>query len=223
MKRALVLDLDGTLVDTLGDIAEKMNGALSARGLPAHAADSYRFFVGRGVGELARSACPPDSPPDLVDGLRRAMEAAYEADPVGVSLPYEGMTAALEALAAEGVALAVFTNKPEAVARAAVSRLFPLTPFADVVGDLPGLPRKPDPSRLLALLERLGSAPEAACFAGDTDVDMLTARNARLPGIGCAWGFRGRLELESAGAALVIERPDGLPAAFASLVPPARH
>ncbi|MBN1243640.1 MAG: HAD family hydrolase [Spirochaetales bacterium] len=223
MKRSLVLDLDGTLVDTLGDIAEKMNGVLSARGLPAHAPDSYRHFVGRGVGELARSACPPDSPRDLVEELRCAMEAAYEADPVGSSHPYEGIAEALEALAAEGVALAVFTNKPETVARAAVSRLFPGLPFTEVIGDLPGQSRKPDPSRLIALLARLGSAPEAAGFAGDTDVDMLTARNARLPGIGCAWGFRGRLELESAGAALVIESPAELQAAFASLVPPARH
>jgi len=223
MQRALVFDLDGTLVDTLGDIAAKMNGVLSSRGLPAHAPDSYRYLVGRGVGELARSACPPGSPPALVEELRRAMEAAYEADPVGVSRPYDGMAAALEALAAAGAALAVFTNKPEAVARAAVSRLFPRAPFAEVVGDLPGLPRKPDPSRLLALLSRLGSAPEAACFAGDTDVDMQTARNARLPGIGCAWGFRGRLELESAGAALVIERPAALPAAFEHLVPSSRH
>ncbi|MCO5166302.1 MAG: HAD-IA family hydrolase [Planctomycetes bacterium] len=203
---AVVFDLDGTLVDSLEDIALAMNDALVALGRPPHAVDAYRAFVGRGVGVLAARALGHDDPAltaRAVDAFRRG----YAERLVERTRPYPGVPALLDALAARGVPAAVLTNKPEPAARALVERLLGAWRWAAVIGDRPGLPRKPDPTGALEAARALGAAPGDVLLVGDSDVDVETARAAGMIAAGAAWGFRGRDELEAAGAHVVVERP----------------
>lgn len=207
LAQAVVFDLDGTLLDSLEDIALAMNDALAGLGRPAHPVDAYRAFVGRGVGVLAARALGEghaDLAPLAVEAFRRA----YAERLVERTRPYPGVAALLDALAARGVPAAVLTNKPEPAARVLVERLLDAWPWAAVIGDRPGLPHKPDPTGARAAATALGVAPADALLVGDSDVDVHTARAAGMVAVGAAWGFRGREELEAAGAEVVVERPE---------------
>lgn len=207
LAQAVVFDLDGTLLDSLEDIARAMNDALAGLGRPTHPVDAYRAFVGRGVEVLAARALREghaDLAPRAVEAFRRA----YAERLVERTRPYPGVPALLDALAARGVPAAVLTNKPEPAARVLVERLLGAWPWAAVIGDRPGLPHKPDPTGAQAAARALGVAPADALLVGDSDVDVHTARAAGMVAVGAAWGFRGREELEAAGAEVVVERPE---------------
>lgn len=219
--RAVIFDLDGTLIDSLEDIATSMNEALADVGRPAHPVAAYRQFVGNGVHALAERAlfdptgptgpASPTSPgtdADLRDEAVSAFRRRYAARLVERTRPYEGVPALLDALAARGIRAAVLTNKPEPAARAIVERLLGRWPWAAVIGDRADLPRKPDPAGARLALEALGAAAAETLMIGDTDVDMHTAAAAGLIGVGALWGFRGRDELLAAGAQIVVARPE---------------
>lgn len=202
---ALVFDLDGTLADTLEDIAAAMNRALAAHGLPPHPADAYRRMVGEGAAVLAHRAVGARE--DLEAQVLEAYLRGYDQHIVDTTKPYPGVVALLDALAVRRVPLAVLSNKPDGATRAVVERLFGLARFVEVRGERQGSPRKPDPAVALELARALGFAPAKVAFVGDTAIDMRTASAAGMFPVGVRWGFRGERELRDAGARIVVEQP----------------
>ncbi|MFW6051383.1 MAG: HAD family hydrolase [Myxococcota bacterium] len=206
--RGVLFDLDGTLADTLDDIAGAMNHVLRERGMPTHGRDAYRDFVGSGVEALVRRAAPSaDADPAE---LTRAFRARYGKHMFDRTRPYPGVPDALRDLASRGVPMAVLSNKPHEPTRAMVARLFPEVPFREVRGARPGATLKPDPASALELAEVLGLAPAEVAYVGDTKIDMETACRAGMVPVGVLWGFRRRDELEAHGARRLLHHPRDL-------------
>lgn len=206
--RAIIFDLDGTLVDSLRDIATLMNETLAAHGLPMHPIEAYARFVGSGVTVLAERAThglEVEIPALTADFLRR-----YRREPLRYTRAYEGIEALLAALAERHVARAVLSNKPHDLTAVITRGLFGEDTFAAVLGHREEFPKKPDPTSALALAGELSAPPAACVFVGDTDIDMRTATRAGMRAIGVSWGFRPTSELYDAGAESVIDRPDEL-------------
>ncbi len=211
MKKAVLFDLDGTLVDSLPDIAAVMNAVLGDLGFPGHAPEEYKAFVGWGSRELARLALPErERTEERISAAEADMKRRYEAEPVARSRPYPGIPQALAALKRRGYSLAVLSNKPDAIVRPVVRMLFPGIRFSFVSGARDGVPHKPDPSAALEAARALGAESADCFFVGDSDVDMRTARNAGMVPVGVSWGYRGVEELKAAGASRVLDRPEDL-------------
>ena len=207
MTKAVIFDLDGTLADTILDIAGAVNASLSRRGLPLHDIETYKLMVGKGFAHLVRQAVPYGFPVDGTEEIRAEASAYYAAHPLDRTRAYPGVPALLAALAAVGLPRAVLSNKPQALVDLVVAGLFPQAGFAVVRGEGPGFPRKPDPTQALDLARILGLSPGEICYLGDSDVDMETAHNAGMLAVGAAWGFRGPGELAAAGAQEIIDAP----------------
>ncbi len=205
--KAVIFDLDGTLLNTLDDIADSMNFALSSKSLPVHDTDKYKYFVGNGVAELARRAVPSDVSPELTGEVLSAYTDRYAAHSADRTRPYPGVTELLRELGARGLRLAVLSNKPHTSTLAVVAQYFNNIEFAAVLGARDGVPVKPDPAGALELAELLGAAPADILYLGDTSVDMQTAAGAGMTPVGALWGFRTREELEEGGAALIAVSP----------------
>ena len=211
--RAVLFDLDGTLLDTLPGLAASVNAVLRAHGLPERTLDEIRAFVGNGVRRLiARSAEGGESRPDY-ETLLADYRAHYAAHAAEGSSPYPGIPELVAALRKRGVKLAVVTNKDEDVSRTLIEKFFP-SAFDAVCGGSAGRPTKPDPASPRAALAALGVAPEDALYVGDTAVDADTARAAGVPLRLCSWGFRARGDLEPLGP--VIDSPSEILDVFES-------
>ncbi len=206
--KAVIFDLDGTLVDTLGDIAASMNAALAGRGYPTHARDEYRGLVGWGLRALAASALPPEARDEAtVEACYAAALAAYLEKPTVHTRPYPGVRELLAALASRGIPCAVLSNKADAVVRVVVDSVLSAHAFCAVRGERPGIPHKPDPTSALDVASCLGADPREVLYLGDSGVDMKTARAAGFFAVGASWGFRDREELVRDGAEVVIDHP----------------
>ena len=193
MKYKLVLfDLDGTLLDTLDDLSEAVNDALSRRGLPGHSRDEYMSMVGHGVRNLVKQALPADQQGDdaLIDSALADFKAYYTAHIDVHTHPYPGMVEVVSSLHEAGVQMAVASNKFQEGAEYLVRKMFPGIPFAAVLGNRPGFPLKPDPEIVGEVLRRTGIPPEDAVLVGDSPTDMKTAANGRISAIAVTWGYR---------------------------------
>ena len=201
MYKTVVFDLDGTLLNTIDDLADAGNRVCAARGWPQHTVEEYKYFVGNGIPKLVERFSPPEArtPAVLADTLA-AFQAYYGAHLRDKTAPYPGMPALLARLKAAGVQLAVFSNKADPLARQVVADYFDAALFDAVRGALPGVPTKPAPQGTLALMQAIGADPAATLYVGDSNVDVDTAHNAGLPCCGVLWGFRTRQELTDAGA-----------------------
>ena len=205
---AVVFDLDGTLLDTLADIGESMNEVLEMRGYPSHPLESYREFIGDGVGLLAEQALPRAArDAATIADCVTAMRAVYGERWDRRTRPYDGVPEMLAALARAGLRLAVLSNKPHDMTQLVTARMLPDVSFEAVVGARPGVPRKPDPTAALAIASDLGVSPASIAYVGDTSTDMRTAVAAGMFAIGATWGFRTAAELKAAGADVLAERP----------------
>lgn len=208
MIKTLLFDLDGTLLDTLADLRQAVNFALAQRGYPACTLAQMQGFVGNGVRKLIERALPADASAD-VDACLSDFRQYYDAHMMDYTKPYAGILQLLTRLYQEGFHIAVISNKYQAAAQQLVEHF-----FGDIVrltlGERPNVPRKPDPSAVLALLEALHTAPEDALYIGDSVVDMQTAHNAGVQAIGVTWGFCSRESLQAADAAHLIDTPDQL-------------
>ena len=203
---AIIFDLDGTLADTVGDIAAAGNHALAVHGLPSHDDAAYRRMVGDGAAVLIERIVPADRR-ELVELVLGTFREYYPRHMLDTTRPYEGIEELLAALVACRVPMAVLSNKPEAMTRGVVVGLFGEVPFQAVWGQRPDRPKKPEPAAALALADKLSVAPDRCAFVGDTPVDMEAALRAGMVPVAVTWGFRPRAELEAAGARIVLERP----------------
>ena len=217
--RAILFDLDGTLVDSLADIADAMEGVLAELGLGGHPLGAYRRFIGEGARRLVEQALEASDAAADAELRAIAFERFRERYLSALTLRshcYEGVEALLEALNARGLKLAVLSNKPHEATVRVVERLLGAHPFAQVLGESERTPPKPDPRGASRIAETLGVEPAAVLFVGDTPIDVQTARAAGMRPIGVGWGMRDRLELEAAGAEAVIEHPADLLGLLAS-------
>lgn len=210
MDRALIFDLDGTLVDSLEGIAAALNHALRLAFLPTHSLEAVRGFIGDGARILIERSVPAESPETLLDEVERAFKAEYEiAWPLGTS-PYAGITDLLETLQEHGTTLAVLSNKPHAFTESMVAQIFPTIRFGVVLGQRGGIPHKPDPGGALEISAQLGIKPECCCIIGDSTMDIETARNAKMKAIAVSWGFHDCERLVRAGATSIAHDPEEL-------------
>jgi phosphoglycolate phosphatase len=208
MPRAVLFDLDGTLLDTLEDLAHAANTALTACGYPTHSVPAFRLLVGAGVRKLFERALPPGTvTPQAIERCAAVFREAYGKGWNIHTRPYDGVRDMLEGVALRGLAMTVLSNKPDDFTQTCVREFFPDVSFALVLGEKPGVPPKPDPTGALQIVEALGIPPEEFLYLGDTSIDMETARLAAMRPVGALWGFRSREELVGAGAATVIEQP----------------
>jgi phosphoglycolate phosphatase len=209
--RCVIFDLDGTLVDTLADIALSMNSALEAHGFPRLPEDAYSSLVGWGIRRLAYLALP-EAARNESSAMAVAADAArfYAERPLVHSKPYPGIVELIAELKRLKIKTAVLSNKPDALTQQVIDGLFPRYCFDIVQGETADFPRKPDPASTWDILIQLGFPPRETIFAGDSEVDMETARAAECCALGVSWGFRSREALLKAGALRIIDSPGEL-------------
>lgn len=206
--RAVLFDLDGTLLDSLADIGESMNSVLSEQGFARHPLSSYRSFVGDGVTMLARRSLPPDHRDEATVAVCVSrMRDVYAGRLADKTRPYDGIPNLLEELESADIAKAVLSNKPHDLTVDLVARLLGRWAFSVVFGERPGVARKPDPAGAVEVASLLGLDPEAIVYVGDTPTDMATARAAGMLAVGATWGFRDETELREAGADVIVHNP----------------
>ena len=208
--KACFFDLDGTLLDSLADIADATNAALEAHGYPSHPYDAYRYLVGYGINALLSGALPEGLTKERMLEIMPAMRKNYAEGWARKTAAYPGIHALLKNLQARGLVMAILSNKPHSFTVKTVEHFFPGTPFADVRGQLPDGAAKPDPTSALDMAHALGLKPETVFFIGDTRTDMETAVNAGMTAVGVTWGFRDEKELRDYGAKIIIHSPEEL-------------
>ncbi len=207
--RAVLFDLDGTLADTLADLANATNSALEQLGCPPHPVDAYRKMVGDGVRQLCARALPKDKQ-GLVEEALILVRKQYEEHCFDLTRLYDGIPALVIELHHRGLKLAVLSNKPDDFTNRMIEHYFTPLPFEIVRGQRPGVPLKPDPAAALQIAEELGVPPQNWLYLGDTNTDMRTAKAAGMQPVGVMWGFRKRKELVEAGAEFLIAKPNEL-------------
>lgn len=210
MYQNVIFDLDGTLLNTIDDLADASNYVCRLHGWPTHTVEEYKRFVGNGMAKLAERFAPEDwRTPEKVEQLLGEFMPYYDQHKQDKTAPYVGMPQALERLKAAGVHMAVLTNKADQMAAPVVNGYYPDV-FPMVQGAVKGFPTKPDPTLLHRLMSRMGATPADTLFVGDSNVDIRTAKNGGLTSCGVLWGFRGRTELEQEGADFIVETPEEL-------------
>lgn len=208
---SIIFDLDGTLLDTLDDLADSMNHVLRQRGFPIHDTEAYRYFVGGGAAALVRRALPLDEQSDeLVAECIGDFREEYGANWNVKTRPYDGVADVLDALSARPVRMAIFSNKPDDFVRLCAREYFSTWEFAAVLGQRDGIPLKPDPAGAFEAARTLNAEPRDVLYVGDTGTDMQTAVNAGMFPLGVLWGFREEAELREHGAARLINKPSEL-------------
>ena len=204
MFQSVIFDLDGTILNTLEDLANAGNWICRKRGWPEHTVEGYRRLVGTGMRNLLRLLDPlGDSDPQLDEALAEYMDY-YGQHSLEKTAPYPGIPELLTELKRRGVKLAVYSNKGDRFCTEIVEHFFPGV-FDVIRGKVDGVPVKPDPAGLRLVLDALGAEQETTLYVGDSNVDVATARNGGLVSCGVTWGFRGRQELQEAGAVHLTE------------------
>ena len=207
-----IFDLDGTLLNSLGDLCDSVTYAVEKHGFPPVSMEQTRIRIGNGVRKLVERSIPEESRTDeMIDICLADFRAFYGEHMMNRTHPYEGIVSVLETLKENGVTVGVLSNKYDSAAKALIEHY-----FGDLVcityGERPNIPRKPDPTSVLGLLDELGGQKETTLYIGDSATDMQTAVNAGLTAVGVAWGFRSTEELRASGAdALAYEPSDLLP------------
>ncbi len=204
---AVLFDPDGTLLDTIPELAASMNAVLARLGLPEHDVEAYKYHVGDGIETLARRVLPAHRRDETtirqcVSGMRDEYESRW-----AVSRAYDGISDLLNVLAGRGVTMVVLSNKPDDFTKKVIGALFPDYHFERIVGATSAIPEKPDPTGALKIASELYISPRSFLYVGDTDTDMKTAVAAGMYPVGALWGFRSADELASNGAKTLIAHP----------------
>ncbi len=208
MIKLAIFDLDGTLLNTIGDLAASCDAVMQLNGLPQHTTDEYRQMVGRGILRLVEAAIPESMrSPEYVEKVRRDF-VAYYLDHIDLhTYPYEGVEDLIKALVERGVKIAVASNKFQAGTERLIRSFFPDVEFVAVLGQRVGVPLKPDPQIDLEIMAVAGVEPSETIHIGDSGVDMQTAHAAGVRAVGVTWGFRSREELAENQADVIADTP----------------
>lgn len=205
----LIFDLDGTLLDSIEGLATAMNKVLKKHGYPTHEPDAYKHFVGNGIRMLVERAMPQDRQAEA-DALFQEMMATYKIDyKIGLK-PYNGIDTMLNGALKEGHTIAMITNKFQFMADVIMPAYFGDYPFTHIIGRGERFPAKPSPESILYVLEQTGISKEDAYMIGDTEVDLMAARQAGIKEIYVSWGFRKPSELADYSPKITIDKPEAL-------------
>ena len=208
-KNLVIFDLDGTLLDTVLDLADATNHALECCGWAKHPADAYYNFVGRGINNLFRAALPEqERTEDNVAKMRSFFIPYYNSHNTDRSHPYSGIPELLKTLTERAVAIAVASNKYQQATEKLIRHFFPDVPFAAILGQRDGFPMKPDPAIVKLICKQTCTQPKGVLYVGDSGIDMQTAANAGVESVGVTWGFRPESELTENGASHLVNSPD---------------
>ncbi|MCJ7685496.1 MAG: HAD family hydrolase [Desulfobacteraceae bacterium] len=209
--KAVIFDLDGTLLDTLEDLADSLNRVLQDKGLPTHPTEAFRYFVGNGAAMLVSRALPPERRNDaLTADCLEAFLKEYSCNWNMKTKPYNGVSELLDALTAKHIEMAVLTNKPQHFAELCIQEFLSGWKFTVILGQRDGFPLKPDPAGPREIARCLDIPSQEFLYLGDSDADMRTAVSAHMFPVGALWGFRSEKELRESGAVEVISRPTEL-------------
>lgn len=209
--KAVIFDLDGTLVNTLEDLADATNIFLRKLGCPEHDVQAYKYFVGNGIESLVKQVLPESRRKD--EDLHRCvglMKSEYAQRWTNKSRPYPGIAELIEGFISAGYQINILSNKSDEATRQIVAELLPGWRFNNVLGATAGIPKKPDPTAALNIAEQCGVAPGKTLFMGDTAIDMQTARACGMYSVGVLWGFRPAEELIHGGAQMLLSEPQDL-------------
>lgn len=208
MKQLVIFDLDGTLVNTIDDLAEAVNYALCECGFPTHSRDSYPMMVGNGVTRLIERALPDDSRgQQTVEKMRRKFVEYYDNHCTDFSMPYPDMKELLKDLTDEGINIAVASNKYQLAVDKIIRHFFPHVEWSAIEGHKDGVPVKPDPSIVFEILSIVPTPKSKVLYVGDSGVDMVTAARACVDSVGVTWGFRSEQELKENFAGTIVNDP----------------
>lgn len=211
MIKLVIFDLDGTLLNSLEDLADSCNYLLRKYGFPEHPLDSYRYFVGDGIHKLVERILPEDKrQPDFVEQIFQEMVAYYDLHKEDKTVPYPSIIETLETLQERGVMLGVASNKVNKAMMPLMEHYFPTIKFTAVLGQREGIPVKPHPQIVFDILEMAKVNAEDSLYVGDTGVDMDTAHRAGMKAVGALWGYRDRQELTEHQAEYLIAQPTEL-------------
>lgn len=208
--QGVLFDLDGTLLDTLGDLAASGNAVLRSRGLPEHEVGAYRYFIGSGMANLVHRIFPEDAKPEkgeALDAVVADYKAEYAARWQATTKPYEGVPELLDELADRGIPMGVVSNKSHVFTEQCVSAFLGNWRWQAVIGQRDGIPHKPDPFGALEAAHSFDREPGDCAFVGDSGIDMLTGVAAGMRPVGVLWGFREAGELRDAGSEVLLETP----------------
>ena len=206
--KAVIFDLDGTLLDTLTDLAYSVNAVLKTYGYPEHAVDVYRYFVGDGIKVMVQRAFPVGTAnEENLDKMVEAVEEEYGVRWLDHTCSYPGVPEMLSYLEDKDIPKAIFSNKPHKYTVATTEVLLPDWSFTAIYGIKDGMPKKPDPFGALKIIQDMGIEPHQALYLGDTGTDMVTATKGGLFPVGVLWGFRPAEELLEAGARALLNHP----------------
>jgi len=201
-----IFDLDGTLLDTLPDLVILTNKVLESKGLPLRSEQEILSFVGNGFRALMYQAVPQGTDPQKAEEAVESWREMYPTFGSNLTKPYSEIEHVVNKLYEQNKTLGVLSNKFDAGAKQIVTEYFPGV-FSAIYGEGPGIPRKPDPTGLLKIMEELGAKPEETLYVGDSFGDFLTAQRAGIQGLCVSWGYHSKHELEKAGVAKIIESP----------------
>ena len=216
MRNTIIFDLDGTLLNTLTDLANATNYALRTHHLPERTEQEVRSFLGRGYRFLLTHSAPEGTSEETIDQLLATFQPYYEAHCLDATAPYDGILPLLAELKKRGVKMAIVSNKGDAAVKTLAKQLFGgLIEIA--VGESANVRRKPAPDTVLAAMKKLGSTKEECVYVGDSEVDFKTACNAEIPCISCLWGFRDEDFLREQGANIFVRKPEEVLAVFGGL------
>lgn len=208
MKKLVIFDLDGTLLNTIADLTASANYALAQNGFPARAEAECRSFVGNGIEKLLERALPDgQKTPENLARLKPVFMAHYDAHNADLTAAYPGVDNLLRTLAGLGIKLAVLSNKYQSASEKLVKRYFPDISFTSVLGQREGVPVKPNPAGAAEILRLAGVSAPDALYVGDSDTDIRTARNAGISCCAVSWGFRPRAELEASAPDFIADTP----------------
>lgn len=207
MKKAVIFDLDGTLLNSIIDIAESMNEVLEKNNFPTHTIDEYKFIIGKGIDNLAIDSLPNNV--SKVDYPKYCAEIreVYDKRWMLKTKPYDGIKELLNELTVKKIKIAILSNKPQNYTELVVKHLLPAWEFDCVLGSREGVPIKPNPQAVIEIIEKFDLVPADFLYVGDTNIDMQTANAANLTAIGVSWGFRPVKELLAANANYIIDKP----------------
>lgn len=211
MKKLVIFDLDGTLLNTIADLAASTNHALAANGYPTHPTEEYRFFVGNGINKLFERALPEGEKTEAnVLKIRQHFIPYYDVHCADLTKPYPGIPELLKTLQQREIQLAVASNKYQRATGKLIPYFFPDIHFTAILGQREGVPRKPDPQIVHEIMRMANVSTDEVLYVGDSNVDMQTANNARVDSVGVTWGFRPRAELEQGNPFAIIDKAEEL-------------